>query len=227
MSFDTVCSNCGAPSSPSVGVCPYCKTVLTKKKKISDSPTITRIRKLFSDGHIDQALLMASSVEKTKPKLISNPNFVLLYVKILIETGGPSSKMRSLLARVLLDHPENEALNEYMEIVMASSRLTKGLNDVGEVELMNLLRRSPKNIHALFLLGSHRFWVDQDSRSSVKFLERCYRLRPQFLRNTACLAALYHSLGHRSQGNRLFRECVKLETNKAMKDYFRKMASLS
>ena len=29
MNFEIICSNCGAPSSPTIGVCPYCKAVMT------------------------------------------------------------------------------------------------------------------------------------------------------------------------------------------------------
>ena len=94
MSFELICPNCGAPSSPSVGVCPFCKTILTSKKHSKDSPTITNINKLYSEGKLEQALLMVKSAENKKPNLLNNVRFILLYVKILIEVDGPSSKIR-------------------------------------------------------------------------------------------------------------------------------------
>ena len=60
MSFDVVCPNCGAPSGPSVGVCPFCKTTLSGTTPKEDS-TITTIRRLYSDGKTEQALVLAWS----------------------------------------------------------------------------------------------------------------------------------------------------------------------
>ena len=72
MSFETVCSRCGAPSSPSVGICPFCKNVMTTKKG-KDAPTITKIRALFDAGDIEKALLLARLTEEKKPKLLPYP----------------------------------------------------------------------------------------------------------------------------------------------------------
>lgn len=225
MSFDMICSNCGAPSAPSVGVCPFCKTILTSKSSVKDSPTIIRINKFFNDGEIGNALSLVKTAEKSKPALLQNTKFVLLYVKILLEADGPSGKIKSLLSNALLEHPGDSHLIEYMEIIDARSNLSRERNDVGEIELANIIRRSPKNIHALFLLGSHLFWTEKETQRSLRYLERCYRLRPNFLRANACLAALYKTLKLNSQANRLFRKCATLETNKEMRAYFKKLAS--
>lgn len=225
MSFDIICANCGAPSAPSVGVCPFCKTILTSKSSGKDSPTITKINKFFNDGKIGNALSLVKAAEQNKPALLKNPRFVLLYVKILLEADGPSSKMKALLSCVLLEHPGDPHLMEYMEVINARSNLSRGRDDMGEIELANIIRRSPKNVHALFLLGSHLFWVENEIQRSLLYLEKCYRLRPNFLRAAACLAALYKALGSNVQANRLFRKCATLETNKEMKAYFKHLAS--
>ncbi|NQZ02428.1 MAG: hypothetical protein HRT45_17355 [Bdellovibrionales bacterium] len=220
MSFDIICNNCGAPSNPSTGVCPFCKSVMVSSKPSKESATVTRIRELYSKGKVDKALQMIRSAEEHKPKLLDNANFVILYVQILIEVDGPSSKTKSLIARCLLEQPDHAGLLEYLEIVDAESKLTKGLDDAGELELANVIRRSPKNVHALFLLGSHLFWVEKEQQRSVKLLERAYKQRPNFLRCTACLAALYVELGYPQFAKKLFRHCASLDSNKEMKKFF-------
>ena len=226
MNFEIICSNCGAPSSPSVGVCPFCKAVLTVKGS-KDAPTITKIRALFNDGKLDQALSLAQALEKEKPSVLKNPNFVILYVQILLEADGPSSKMKSLLSLALLKNPDNSLLSEYLEIVEAKSHLSHEKNDLGEVMLTNIIRRSPQNVYALFLLGSHLFWVEKDTQRSLKYLEECVRIRPNFLRASACLAALYKTLDFDAPAARLFKRCAALTTSQNMKKYFKSLASTS
>lgn len=224
MSFEIVCSNCGAPSAPSVGVCPFCKSVLAGEKAGKDAPTIANITKFFNEGKIENALALAKTAEQKKPTLLKNSKFVLLYVKILLEVDGPSSKIKGLLSQSMLENPSDPQLAEYLEVVNARSNLSREKNDMGEVELANVIRRSSRNVHALFLLGSHLFWVENDTQRSLRYLEHCYRLRPNFLRAAACLAALYKRLGLDSQAGRLFRHCSALETNKEMKAYFKELA---
>ena len=186
---------------------------------------LQKINQFFSKGKIGNALLLVKTAEQKKPALLKNVSFVLLYVKILLEADGPSSKIKSLLSQALLEHPENPSLIEYMELIDARSHLSRGKDDVGEIELANIIRRSPKNVHALFLLGSHLFWVEEETQRSLRYLEKCHRLRPSFLRAGACLAALYKRLGLNGQANRLFRKCATLETNNEMKAYFKALAS--
>ena len=224
MSFDIICSNCGAPSAPSVGVCPFCKTILTSEGSGKATSAINEINKFFNDGKIGMALALVKAAEKNKPSLLKNIQFVLLYVKILLEVSGPSSKIKSLLSQALLEHPRNPSLIEYLEIINARSNFSREKNDMGEVELANIIRRSPKNVHALFLLGSHLFWVEKNIQKSLIYLERCHRLRPNFLRATACLAALYKSVGLKAQANRLFKRCAVLERDKEMKAYFKRLS---
>ena len=190
MSFDAICSNCGAPSSPSVGICPFCKSVMTNKKS-QDTPTITKIRELYDKGDMEKALVLARQAEKEKPKLLENASFVLLYVQILIETDGPSSKIRSLLTQAYLKEGENSQLSEYREIIEAKNNLSHVKNDIGEQALVNIIRRSPKNPHALFLLGSHLCWIENEYARAIQLLERCVVLRPNWLQANGCLAALY------------------------------------
>ncbi len=226
MSFDVICSNCGAPSGPSVGICPFCKSPFSGGgSKISgkESPTLTKIKKYYDEGLIERALNLIRTAEREKPKLLNNANFVLLYVKILLEVDGPTSKINSLLSKALLDKPSDPLLIEYLEIADARSKLSNQVNDPGELELANVIRRSPKNVHALFLLGSHLFWVEGDTQRSLKYLEACHRWRPNFLRAAACLAAIYKKLGLDSQASRLFRHCASLESNKEMKAYFKSL----
>jgi tetratricopeptide (TPR) repeat protein len=196
----------------------------TKAGRDESSTTLTNISKFYQYGKLEQALLSASTTEKKKPGLLKNPKFALLYTKILLETDGPSSKIRSVLTQALLENPGDPALMEYMEVVEARSHLSREKNDVGEVQLTNLIRRSPKNVHALFLLGSHLFWVEGETQRPLRYLEQAYRLRPQFLRSTACLAALYRKLEQPVQSKRLFRECVALESSSEMKAYFKSLS---
>ena len=224
MSFDIICANCGAPSAPSVGICPFCKTILTSQSPSKDSPTIIKINKFFKDGKVGNALLLAKTAEQKKSALLKNPRFVLLYVKILLEADGPSGKIKSLLSYALLEHPGDPNLIEYMEVVDARSNLSRKKHDVGEIELANIIRRSPKNVHALFLLGSHLFWIERETQRSLLYLEQCCRLRPNFIRANACLGALYKELGLNARADKLFRKCATLETNKEMKTYFKRLA---
>jgi predicted ATP-dependent serine protease len=80
MNFDIICSNCGASSSPTVGVCPYCKSVMTTEDD-KQHPSISKIRTLFNDGKIDQALSLANNLAVQKPESLKSTNFVLSYMR--------------------------------------------------------------------------------------------------------------------------------------------------
>src|SRR3989338_5053154 len=161
MSFDIICPSCGAPSSPVIGVCPYCKSVMTTEAE-KKTPAITNIKKAFSEGNLEQALSSAKALETQKPELLKNVEFILLYTQILIEVDGPSSKTKSLLNQALIDNPLDPRLSEHLEIVEAEANLSHDKDDAGETALANIIRRSPENVHALFLLGSHLFWVEKN-----------------------------------------------------------------
>ena len=159
-------------------------------------------------------------LEAQKPDVAKNAGFALLYAKILIEVDAPSSKIRAILNHALVENPSDVRLIEYLEIVEADSHLSHEKNDAGEVALANVIRRSPENAHALFLLGSHLFWMEDDTQRSLVYLERCVRLQPNFLRAKACLAAVYKKLGLDDHAERLLKECAAKTPNQDMKEFF-------
>lgn len=225
MNFETICQNCGAPSSPAVGVCPYCKSVMSKdageEKQI---PALTRIRNLFNEGNVDQALVLARTLEAKKPDAVTQIGFALLYTQLLIEVDAPSSKIKSVLNHAIVENPSDARLLEYLEIVEADSNLSHEKDDAGEVALANVIRRSPDNAHALFLLGSHLFWVEHDTQRSLSCLQRCVQLRPNFLRAKACLAAIYKTLNLDHHAERLLTECAAKTSDRGMKEFLRDFA---
>ncbi|MCO5144486.1 MAG: hypothetical protein M9962_15515 [Oligoflexia bacterium] len=222
MSFSIQCDNCGAPSGPSVGVCPYCKSIFSSKKS-KENPTIANIKSLFEKGDLNRALSLATLAEKNKPELVESASFGLIYAKILLETEAPSSKIKSILQKALMANPESQDLMDYLEILDAKGKLRHNKEDSGELELKNLLRRSPKNTHALFILGSHLFWVENDIRTALIYLEGAVKERPNFLRANACLASLYKKMGAVPKAKKLFQKCLTMEDNPEMKDFFRKL----
>jgi tetratricopeptide (TPR) repeat protein len=222
MSFDIVCPNCGAPSSASVGTCPYCKAVFqNKKQKSKETPLLGRLKKEYKEGHLDKVLFDCDLLFRSKEKMQSNANFLLLYVKVLLETEGPASKIRSLLSRVLLADPENEEAMIYLDILEAKEELTDSLNDPGEQKLKRIIKRAPKNAYAHFLLGSHMFWVDKQDATALKYLEKAVKLHPRFIRAWGCLGAIYRSLGNDTLSKRAFSHAAKLESNPRIKKFFK------
>ncbi|MSP19165.1 MAG: hypothetical protein EXR74_06295 [Bdellovibrionales bacterium] len=131
------------------------------------------------------------------------------------------------MAEAHLATPENVDVIDYMEIVEARNNLKKGLNDIGEIALKNLLRRSPKNIHAHFILGTHLFWKDSESTMAIPHLETCVRLHPNFLRAWGCLGAIYKKMGNAQLAQMAFQKCAAIETNQSMKEFFEKQAKAS
>ncbi len=219
MSFDSICHGCGAPSGPSVGICPFCKTVMSVAAG-TDDPSIKTLAELHQRGQLERALCLGLEMESQKPAVKNDLSFVIPYVQILIESEGPSSKIRSLLTSAQMHHPENPELINYLEILAARSLLRKGPNDEGELMLRNILKRSPKNVHAHFILGAHMFWIDNESALSISHLETSVRLHPNFLRAWGCLGAIYKKLGNAPLSKMAFGKCAKLETNLKMKEFF-------
>jgi hypothetical protein len=66
------------------------------------TPSLARIRTLFNEGKVDQALVFAQTLEAKKPDAIKNAGFALLYAQILIEVDAPSSKLRSILNHAIV-----------------------------------------------------------------------------------------------------------------------------
>ncbi len=224
MNFDIICPNCGAPSSPTIGICPYCKAVMTTEGE-KKNPAVTNIKKAFNEGNLEQALSLAKALETQKPEVLTNVDFVLLYAQIFIEVDGPSGKIKSLLNQAIIANPSDSRLLEYLEVVEAESNLSRDKDDAGETALANIIRRSPENVHALFLLGSHLFWVEKDYQRALRYLEQCVRLRPNFIKAKACLAAVYKELGRKDLSVRLFNECAAKNSEGKIKEIFTNLAN--
>jgi tetratricopeptide (TPR) repeat protein len=221
MSFEVTCSGCGAASGPSVGVCPFCKTVMASVHD-KNSEQKKSVLEIYESGRLDLALAFAKKMFMSDPESKKDASFILLYVKILLETEGPTSLIKGLLAEAHLFNPKEKNIIDYIELVEAKDSLKKGLNDAGEIQLKNLLRRSPSNVHAHFILGTHLFWMDEQMEMAIPHLETCVRLAPKFLRAWGCLGAIYKKLGNSQLSCRAFQKCIELEPNSNMKEFFQK-----
>ncbi|HAH21049.1 MAG TPA: hypothetical protein DCL49_09130 [Candidatus Omnitrophica bacterium] len=226
MSFDIVCAHCGASSSPIMGVCPYCKAVMTTgtEKKI---PAIVDIKKFLNDGQLEQALLLARALETKKPESLKNKEFAVLYAQILIEANGPSTRIKSLLNQSLIDNPSDPQLLEYLEVTEAESNLSRDKYDAGETALVNIIRRSPENADALYLLGRHLFWRKKDAQRALSYLEQCVRIRPNLFKAKACLATVYKALKMDDIAVMFCNECASKTSDPEMKSFFTDLANAS
>ncbi|MEI8011629.1 MAG: hypothetical protein WCI27_03985 [Candidatus Omnitrophota bacterium] len=222
MNFDIICPNCGAASSIVVGVCPYCKTVLSINSEKGDH-SLSAVKAAHEAGKTDRSLSLVTALEQEKPELLDNIEFVLLYTRILFEVDGPSSKIKSLLTKALILAPGHPDVLEYLEVIEAESMMTREPNDEGEQRLMRLIRRSPNNVYALFFLGSHLFWVQGNGGAALKYLEPCVRLRPNFIRAKACLAMIYKELNKPDMAKRFFDECAASTSSNRTKSFFKRL----
>lgn len=221
MSFPIVCPSCGAPSGPSTGICPFCKSVVAPPANESSRGS-AQVKKIYEQGDLPRALALCTAVATEDPKSLENVDFLLDYVKILLESEGPSSKIRSLLGKAFALQPDNYAVMEFLEVIDAKGMLAKERNDLGEKKFVEILRRSPGNVYALFLLGAHLFWAEGETNQSVRYLEKCVSLRPKFLRAWGCLGAIYEKLGNGTLAGKAYRQCAVLETEQTMKNFFEK-----
>lgn len=226
MSFEQVCSGCGATSGPSVGICPFCKTLMTSS---SDGNSLQEksIAQLYEKGRLDLALVLAKKLYTEDPASKKDIGFLMLFAKILIDTEGPSSLTKGVLSEAHLLDPSNQDVMDYLELMEIKTYLKKGHNDTGEVQLKNLIRRSPGNTHAHFLLGTHLFWTDEQPQMAIPHLEICVRQSPNFLRAWGCLGAVYKKLGNTQLAMRAFQKCAELETESKMKEYFLQQAQMA
>lgn len=224
MSFERICSGCGAASGPSVGICPFCKTVMISAddQNFKQENSITQ---LYEKGRLDLALSLAKKMYSNDAESKKDVGFLLLYAKILIDTEGPTSLIKGVLSEAHLVDPTNKEILDYIDLTEAKGYLKKGLNDTGEVQLRNLIRRSPNNIHAHFLLGTHLFWSDEQSQMAIPYLETCVRLSPNFLRAWGCLGAIYKKMGNPQLSMRAFQKCAELEPDAEMKEFFLQQAN--
>jgi cytochrome c-type biogenesis protein CcmH/NrfG len=189
---------------------------------------VSELRKIYEQGDLPRALSLCTSVAADDPNALTSVDFLLCYAKVLLESEGPSSKIKSLLGKAFTLEPENPQVIEYLEVVDAKGMLTKERNDLGERKLAEILRRSPANVHALFLLGAHLFWVSGDTNMSVRYLEKCVSLHPKFLRAWGCLGSIYEKLRNGGLAGRAYRQCITLETEPGMKTFFeKKIAALA
>ncbi len=222
MSFEIVCPNCGAPSVSSVGICPYCKTVLaTKQDKGTDGHLISSLKKKYREGRLGFVLNSCATILKEKPKQNENVNFLLFYIKVLMESDAPSTKVRTLLSKVFLIEPENiEAMN-FLDLLEAKELFTDQRDDPGEVKIKKLLKRSPKNALAHFTLGTHYYWVEKDSVYAMIHLKKCVKYNPYFGRAWACLSVLYKDIGEITLAKETLKKALELEPDPTMKRILR------
>lgn len=219
MSFELICTGCGAMSGPSVGLCPFCKTLMASPDN-QNSAQKSSVAKIYESGRLDLALNLAKKIYDTDEDSKKDVGFLLLYAKILLDTEGPSSLIKGILSEAHLMAPSNQDVLDYIDLLEARSYLKKGLNDNGETLLKSLIRRSPNNVHAHFLLGAHLFWSDQQTQMAIPYLETCVRLSHNFLRAWGCLGAIYKKMENPGLAIRAFQKCAELEQNSKMKEYF-------
>lgn len=192
MNFEVNCPNCGASSGPSVGVCPYCKTVLASTEE--KHPALSGIQEMYAIGRIDEALAQIHMIKEQKD-LQEDANFWMLAGKVSLEAESPSSQIKTFFARAMtIEGPHQKEAKLYIDMIAAKRLFRKGLNDRGEQWFNSQIPLYPNNPHLLFFLGSHTFWVDQETQSSSANLERCVQLRPSFSRAWGCLFAIYQKL---------------------------------
>jgi len=231
MSFEIVCPACGALSGPSVGVCPFCKTALIRPKTDAASAAAgneQHLKNLYlKEGKLQETLSYFREMTKVKPELLQETGLCEIHARVLIESEAPTTGIRSALQRGILVNPEAAVLRTLDRVAAAKSKLRRGREDEGEIELRAVLKDSPNEDLALFLLGAHLFWIEGDAVESVRLLEKAVKLRPSFLRAWGCLGSIYLKLGNGPLASRAFQRCVKLEENPEMKKFFQsKMAEI-
>lgn len=221
MSFDLICSSCGASSGPSVGVCPFCKSLMVSEDPTNPkSPAYKNLVKLYNEGKLETALYYVQEILKQEEKYSDDAQLLLISAKILFETEGPNGKTRALLGKALLLEPDNHEIIDYLDIIQARFDLASGSENVGKESLLKLLRRLPENPHVLFMVGSHLYWREKNCYGAIPYLEKCVRVRPVFLRAWACLAAIAKELGNAPLAESALQHCISIESNAPMKKFF-------
>jgi cytochrome c-type biogenesis protein CcmH/NrfG len=180
------------------------------------------MRKSYDQGRMSEALSMAKQADS--PEHQKDPEYLKLYATILLETEGPDSQIVGLLSKAHLLAPNHTEIMDYLELAEARLTLSHTPGSDGETRLKALLRRSPENVHALFFLGTHLYWTQNEQMQSMKMLERVVRLRPAFLRAWGCLGMIYKKLGNQPLASRAFKTCMTLETDSEMKKFFKEQA---
>jgi len=222
-----VCKNCGATNDVSKAICPYCKSSLgpaaEKSTASSADSSLGSINRLYLEGKLDQAVHLIAAALKDKPTLEEDVGFLILQSKCLIETEAPNAKIKAVLHKACLLAPKNLEVIDYLEIIDAKEKLEFVSKILGEQALEKVIRRSPKNPHAHFLMGAHLFWIRNNHEQAQHHLKQAISSRPNLLRAWACLGALYRLTGQEEQAVRAFRKCLELETNPQMIQYFKSL----
>lgn len=223
MSFELICESCGAASGPSVGICPFCKSVLVSETSKKASPALRRLKTLFSEGKMEEAALIAREALKSKEELSENVEILSICTQILFEVEAPSSQLKGVLAKASLIAPEHKGIQELMKLVQAKSAISYGNPEEGKKMLESILKSNPGNPHALFLLATYVNSKENDPVLAVVYLERALKSRPNFLRAWACLASISARMDKTHMAETALLKAISLETNKNMKDFFRRL----
>ncbi len=190
--------------------------------------SLVALKKVYSEGNLPAALSLCVTLASEEVKIMENVGYLICYTQILLEAEGPTSKMKSLLGKALMLEPQNVQVNEYLEITEAKSMLSKEKGDEGEKRLTAVIRRSPENPHALFILGAHLFWTQDETLASVRYLEKCVRAHSKFLRAWGCLGTIYEKLGNPALSIKAYSSALAIETDLTMRGFFKeKIQALS
>jgi tetratricopeptide (TPR) repeat protein len=224
MSFQLVCQNCGSVSGPSVGICPFCKSILTSRTA-GEYESALLIHKNYAKGNLPTALSLARKIYEIKPEQRLNVHFLLTYTKILIDVEAPSSQIKSILNEAFLLAPHEQEVLDYIELVDLWGRLKRGTDSDAAESVLKLIHRSPKNPHAYFILGTHYYWAVSGPLSAIPYLESCLRLAPSHLRAWGCLGAIYKKIGNSPLAKQAFQKCLEIEMDPNMRQLFEKELS--
>lgn len=131
MSFELHCETCGAPSGPSVGICPYCKTSFANA--VASNPAMASLKDAYEKGLL-----------KDSEQMQNDPTFLCLYGKILIEAEGPSAQIKSCFAKAAaLNSAVAPEAQLHIDMLSAKSMFREGLNDPGEQWFKKMLAEHP------------------------------------------------------------------------------------
>jgi tetratricopeptide (TPR) repeat protein len=219
MSFETRCPKCGAPSSPSTGTCPFCHEVFTSSSR-NTNISLANLLSKYDSGDLPAALSSSTLLEKQSPELLTDADFLLAYLKILIDTDGPTYKMQNLVTNGLKQNKMKSEFVLFSEIVDAIECLHGGLFQDAEAKLQHVLSLSPEQPQALFLYGTHLFYNRQNLQEAINYLEKCVQISPKFIRAWGCLGVIYESLKNKPLATRAYQKCLEFEKEPTMNKFF-------
>jgi len=226
------CENCGAPRAAGASACPFCHSHFAAADDAGASvhaelqPHLTQLKEHYSRGKIEEARVLCVLLSKRRTVVEKSGDFLLLQLKILIETEGSVGQMRGVVNVISTLGAAPKEAEPYRQLVEAKEWLDAGAKKEGEALFRQVLSRNPNNPHALFLLGSYLYWEKADPESAARTLERCISSRSVFLRAWACLGAVYVTLGQSDNAKRAFSKCLEFETQPAMIRYFQNLAGI-